>query len=84
MTSLNLHRLLAEFPASGGAMSSTTFRTVKLIRYVTPFDYFILACEILFVCFIIYYSIEEALEVNLLIVSGLNFMTIYQKKILFH
>lgn len=57
-------RLTTEFPATGGAIPSWTFRTVKLIRYVTPMDFFVLACEIMFVMFIIYYSIEEALEVK--------------------
>jgi hypothetical protein len=28
-------------------------------------DYFVLACEILFVCFTAYYTIEEVLEVNI-------------------
>ena len=59
-----MFRLVAEFPATGGAIGSGVFRTVKLIRYVTPFDYFVLACEILFVCFILYYTIEEILEVK--------------------
>lgn len=57
-------RLLTEFPATGGAFPSWTYRTVKLIRYVTPMDYFVLACEIIFVLFVLYYSIEETLEVN--------------------
>lgn len=59
-----LHRLLFEFPAVGGLLTSSIFRTVKLIRYVTTFDYFILVCEIIFVAFIVYYTIEEILEVN--------------------
>jgi len=46
-------------------MTSSIFRAVKLIRYVTSFDYFVLACEIIFILFIIYYTIEEILEVRL-------------------
>jgi hypothetical protein len=57
-------RLISEFPATGGVISSSLFRTVKLIRYVTPMDYFVLACEIIFGVFIVYYTIEEGLEVN--------------------
>ncbi len=43
-------------------MPELNFRTVKLLRYVTPGDYFILACELIFVCFIFYYIVEEILE----------------------
>ncbi len=52
-----------ELPATGGVIPSYTFRTTKLIRYVTTFDYFIMACEIMYVVFIVYYAIEEAIEV---------------------
>ena len=58
------HRLLVEFPATGGAIPSWTFRTVKLIRYVTIGDYFVLACEAIFCLFILYYSVEEIIEVS--------------------
>ena len=40
------------------------FRTVKLIRYVTVLDYVIMACECLFVLYIIYYTVEELIEVR--------------------
>ena len=42
-----LFRLIMEFPATGGVYTSHSFRAVKLIRYVTAFDYFVLACEVL-------------------------------------
>jgi len=32
---------------------------------VTPMDYFVLACEVLFSLLIVYYTIEEILEVVL-------------------
>jgi polycystin 2 len=54
---------VAEFPPTGGVLPSSTFRTVKLIRYVTSMDYFVLACEVFFIIFILYYTVEEALEV---------------------
>ncbi|XP_055874646.1 polycystin-2-like [Biomphalaria glabrata] len=57
-------RLLAEFPATGGVIPSWTFRTVKLIRYVSVGDYFILACEVIFCLFILYYMVEEILEIK--------------------
>ncbi|KAK7005356.1 polycystic kidney disease 2-like 1 protein, partial [Biomphalaria glabrata] len=56
--------LLVEFPATGGAIPSWTFHTVKLIRYVTTFDMFILGCEVVFVIFVLYYIIEEIMEIS--------------------
>ncbi len=53
-----------EFPATGGVVPSYSIRTVKLIRYVTTFDFFVLACEGIFCAFILYYLIEEILEFN--------------------
>ena len=51
-------------PATGGVIPSWTFRTVKLIRYVTVMDYTVLACECLFALFILYYTIEEGIEIS--------------------
>ena len=59
-----------EFPATGGAIPSWTFRTVKLIRYVTIGDYFVLACEAIFCLFILYYTVEEVIEVSPSLVSN--------------
>ena len=53
-----------EFPATGGVIPSAKFRTVKLLRYVDAKDYFIMSCEFIFIAFIIYYIIEEALEIR--------------------
>lgn len=57
-------KLVFEYPATGGCIPSFTFRTVKLIRYVTAFDHFVMACEGIFILFIIYYTIEEILEIK--------------------
>ncbi|CAF1059968.1 unnamed protein product [Rotaria magnacalcarata] len=57
-------KLTVEFPASGGAVPSKSFSTVKLIRYVSSMDYFVLACEALFTAFTIYYTVEEAIEIR--------------------
>ncbi|XP_043203547.1 polycystin-2-like isoform X1 [Amphibalanus amphitrite] len=57
-------RLIFEFPATGGMIPSSSFRTVKLLRYVTPFDYFVMACEWIFAFFVLYYIVEEVLEVR--------------------
>lgn len=56
--------LLVEFPATGGVIPSWTFRTVKLVRYVSVGDYVVLGCELIFALFIFYYIIEEGLEVK--------------------
>jgi len=55
--------LLCEFPATGGAVTSWNIHALKLLRYVTTMDYFVLACECLFILFVLYYIVEEALEV---------------------
>ncbi|KAG9485041.1 hypothetical protein GDO78_008258 [Eleutherodactylus coqui] len=58
-------RLVIEFPATGGAIPSWQIRTVKLIRYVSSWDYFIIVCEIIFCVFIFYYVVEEVLELRI-------------------
>ncbi|NXA08052.1 PK2L1 protein, partial [Sapayoa aenigma] len=58
-------RLVVEFPATGGAIPSWQIRTVKLIRYVSAWDFFIVACEIVFCVFIFYYVVEETLELRI-------------------
>uniref|UniRef100_F1S8V0 Polycystin-2-like protein 1 n=1 Tax=Sus scrofa TaxID=9823 RepID=F1S8V0_PIG len=40
-------------------------RTVKLIRYVSNWDFFIIGCEIIFCIFIFYYVVEEILELHI-------------------
>ncbi|XP_051487608.1 polycystic kidney disease 2-like 2 protein isoform X1 [Apus apus] len=55
-------RLVVEFPATGGALTSSHFYSVKLLRYVTYKDYFLASCEIAFCCFIIIFMIKEAIK----------------------
>jgi polycystin 2 len=55
---------MIEFPPVGGLVTSSKIRPVKLLRYASAFDYFVLSCEIIFLLFIVYYTIEETLEVN--------------------
>ncbi|XP_062851470.1 polycystin-2-like protein 1 [Trichomycterus rosablanca] len=65
-------RLVVEFPATGGAIPSYQIRTVKLIRYVTSWDYFIMGCEMVFCVFILYYIVEEILELRIHKLSYFN------------
>ncbi|KAM9847493.1 polycystin-2-like protein 1 [Aulostomus maculatus] len=58
-------RLVVEFPATGGAIPSYQIRTVKLIRYINHWDYFIFGCEMVFCLFILYYVVEEILELRI-------------------
>ncbi|XP_029425540.1 polycystic kidney disease 2-like 1 protein [Nannospalax galili] len=58
-------RLVVEFPATGGAIPSWQIRTVKLIRYVSNWDLFIVGCEVIFCVFIFYYVVEEILELHM-------------------
>lgn len=57
-------KLVAEMPPTGGIVPSYTMRTVKLIRYAAPMDFFVLGCEALFCVFILYYLVEEFLEIK--------------------
>ena len=56
-------KLLFEFPPTGGVTPMTSFYTVKLLRHVDSLDYFIFACELIFVCFLLFYVVEESLEI---------------------
>ncbi|KAK4468192.1 hypothetical protein MN116_008352 [Schistosoma mekongi] len=56
--------IVIEAPPTGGLILNSDFRSVKLLRYVTPFDYFILACECIFLMFIAYYIVEEIMEIK--------------------
>ncbi|KAM4585529.1 polycystin-2 isoform 1-T1 [Odontesthes bonariensis] len=58
-------RLLVEFPATGGVVTSWQFQTVRLIRYVSSWDYFVGVCEVAFCLFILYYVVEEVLEIHI-------------------
>ncbi|VDL91743.1 unnamed protein product [Schistocephalus solidus] len=55
--------LVTEIPASGGIITSGDFRTVKLVRYVTTQDFVVMGFECLFLCFLIYYTAEEIIEI---------------------
>nr|XP_034373536.1 polycystic kidney disease 2-like 2 protein isoform X1 [Arvicanthis niloticus] len=52
-------RLLAEFPATGGLLTSWQFYSVKLIRYISYYDYFIASCEIIFCIFLFVFITQE-------------------------
>ena len=56
-------KLIAEFPATGGMMTSWQFRTLNLLETgkMATFAYF---CFFLFMGFIVYYTIEELVEIN--------------------
>jgi polycystin 1L2 len=47
---------LIEFPATGGAVPSYQFLSVRLIRYISSLDSLKMACEIMFIFFILLYT----------------------------
>ncbi|XP_074866117.1 polycystin-2-like protein 2 isoform X2 [Carettochelys insculpta] len=57
-------RLVVEFPATGGALPSSQFYSVKLLRYVTYSDYFLASCEVIFCLFIFSFIIQEIIKVK--------------------
>ncbi|NXX41085.1 PK2L2 protein, partial [Tricholaema leucomelas] len=56
-------RLVVEFLASGGALTSSHFYSVKLLRYVTYYDYFLASCEISFGLFTFIFITQEAVKI---------------------
>ncbi|NXX81390.1 PK2L2 protein, partial [Urocolius indicus] len=56
-------KLVVEFPATGGALTSSHIYSVKLLRYITYYDYFLACCEIIFCLFIITFIIQEATKI---------------------
>ncbi|XP_055000079.1 polycystic kidney disease 2-like 2 protein isoform X4 [Sorex araneus] len=57
-------RLVAEFPVTGGILTSWQFYSVKLLKYVSYYDYFIASCEIIFCIFFIVFTIEEIKKIK--------------------
>ena len=78
---INLPRLVMEFPSTGGVLTSWIVRTSKLLRYVSSFDYGIATCEIIFILYVIYYTIEEILDVILFLLK--NNLFFFKKKYLY-
>ncbi|TMS38033.1 hypothetical protein L596_004847 [Steinernema carpocapsae] len=56
-------QLIIELPATGGVITMSNLNTMKLLRYVTTRDYVILGCEGIFCAFVIYYLVEEIIEI---------------------
>ncbi|XP_053422044.1 polycystic kidney disease 2-like 2 protein isoform X2 [Nycticebus coucang] len=57
-------RLVAEFPATGGILTSWQFYSVKLLRYVSYYDYFIASCEITFCIFLFVFTTQEIKKIK--------------------
>ncbi|NXR13418.1 PK2L2 protein, partial [Semnornis frantzii] len=56
-------RLVVEFPASGGALTSSHFYSVKLLRHITYYDYFLASCEISFGFFTLVFITRDAVKI---------------------
>uniref|UniRef100_A0A8C4ULM1 Polycystin 2 like 2, transient receptor potential cation channel n=1 Tax=Falco tinnunculus TaxID=100819 RepID=A0A8C4ULM1_FALTI len=56
-------RLVVEFPATGGALTSSHIYSAKLLRYITYYDYFLASCEVTFCLFIITFIIHKAIKI---------------------
>ena len=57
-------RLLFEFPNTGAVTTIFRFSTLKLLRYVTTSDYFVMGLEGVFFLLCLYYTIEEFIEIK--------------------
>ncbi|XP_063961569.1 polycystin family receptor for egg jelly-like [Lytechinus pictus] len=51
--------LLVEFPSQGGAFPYVNFRTIRLDRYQGSFAYFVLAGEVAYVLYLLYFTYRE-------------------------
>jgi hypothetical protein len=76
-------KLIAEFPATGGLITSWQFRTLNLLENSSDVPITLYICFAFFVIFIIYYTIEELIEIKTLgfipyiRISGWNFLDIF-------
>eukprot|EP00116_Pleurobrachia_bachei_P000629 sb/3460891/ len=55
-------KLVAEFLPTGGVMTSYDVLVQKFLRYVTPWDKVIFGFEIVLILFVIYFLVEEGME----------------------
>uniref|UniRef100_A0A2K6MXH3 Polycystin-2-like protein 2 n=1 Tax=Rhinopithecus bieti TaxID=61621 RepID=A0A2K6MXH3_RHIBE len=55
---------LNKFPATGGILTSWQFYSVKLLRYVSYYDYFIASCEITFCIFLFVFTTQEVKKIK--------------------
>ncbi|KAL0272042.1 UNVERIFIED_CONTAM: hypothetical protein PYX00_005165 [Menopon gallinae] len=51
-------KIVLEFPPSGGMLPKADFASVKLIRYLSTYDFFILGLEFFFGIFVIFLTVE--------------------------
>ena len=56
-------KLFFEFPATGGIFPQQDIQIIKLLKYAQYTDFLLLASELIFVLFILYYCIEELFEI---------------------
>ncbi|KAH7636330.1 polycystin-2-like protein 1 [Dermatophagoides farinae] len=59
-------KLIAEFPATGGMFTSWQFRTLNLLENSSQAQIGLYVCFIMFLIFIVYYTIEEFFEITAL------------------
>ena len=52
-------------PATGGVIPSQQITTVKLLKYTNPEDYVLMATEFIFIIYILYYVVEESIEIRM-------------------
>ena len=57
--------MVFEIAATGGVVPTYSFTTVKLLRYINTEDFVLMAFEFIFCFFVVYYMIEEAIEIKI-------------------
>ena len=56
--------MVFEIPPTGGIIPNTKYGTVKLLRYITVWEWALMGAEFVFAVFVLYYLIEEILEMK--------------------
>ena len=57
-------KLFFEFPPTGGIFPQQDIQIIKLLKYAEYTDFLLLASELLFILFILYYCVEEMFEIH--------------------
>lgn len=57
-----MNRLAWEFSVAGGLITSSSIHAVRLFNYVSTLDFVIFGCEICFILFTFYYTLQELIE----------------------
>uniref|UniRef100_A0A0A9Z7V2 Polycystin-2 n=1 Tax=Lygus hesperus TaxID=30085 RepID=A0A0A9Z7V2_LYGHE len=56
-------KMIFEVLPTGGIKTKSYFTALKLFNYLTPWDLFIMSCQVMFIVFTVYFTFEESQQV---------------------